>query len=195
MASSTPLNESRFARAWWRRWAWLGWLLALAGIVRWLTATPSAAASRPVEGEYSVRQIINGDTLMLSNGARVRLQGIDTPETVEPIHPLVRLKSETAAFVDAFVEQADSRVRLTFGAERIDRDGRWLAFVWRGERLLNEELVRTGLAEARLDHRHAGKMKRRLRDAQDEAREARRGIWSSRPAPSDETASNRNLPN
>jgi len=48
--------------------------------------------------------------------------------------------------------------------------------------MLNEELVRAGLAHARLDYRYSGTMKRRLADAQDEARAAGRGLWSSQPA-------------
>ncbi len=69
-------------------------------------------------------------------------------------------------------------MRLTFGLERRDRHDRFLAFVWNGEQMLNEELVRAGLAEARLDYRYSGPMKRRLAAAQDEARRAGRGIWS-----------------
>jgi endonuclease YncB( thermonuclease family) len=45
--------------------------------------------------------------------------------------------------------------------------------------MLNEELVRAGLAHARLDYRYSGPMKRRLAAAQAEARRAGRGIWSS----------------
>ena len=39
-----------------------------------------------------------------------------------------------------------NRVRLTFGLERKDRHDRFLAFVWNGDVMLNEELVRAGLA-------------------------------------------------
>jgi endonuclease YncB( thermonuclease family) len=44
--------------------------------------------------------------------------------------------------------------------------------------MLNEELVRSGLAEARMDYRYSGTMKRRLADAQDEAKRRKRGMWS-----------------
>jgi micrococcal nuclease len=64
------------------------------------------------------------------------------------------------------------------GIERIDAYGRQLAFVWHGDQMLNAELVRAGLARARLDYRYSGTMKRVLAAAQDEAREARRGLWS-----------------
>jgi endonuclease YncB( thermonuclease family) len=44
--------------------------------------------------------------------------------------------------------------------------------------MLNEELVRAGLAEARLGWNFSSTLKRRLRLAQEEARRANRGIWS-----------------
>ena len=36
------------------------------------------------EGTYAVRRVVDGDTLLLENGARIRLLGADTPETVHP---------------------------------------------------------------------------------------------------------------
>lgn len=59
-----------------------------------------------------------------------------------------------------------------------DQYDRFLAFVWNGDVLLNEELVRAGLAQAKLGYRYSGAMKNRLAKAQDDARQARRGIWS-----------------
>jgi micrococcal nuclease len=68
---------------------------------------------------------------------------------------------------------------LTFSLERKDRHDRFLAFVWNGNVMLNEELVRAGLANARMDYRYAQPMKRRLAAAEREARNAKRGIWST----------------
>ena len=45
--------------------------------------------------------------------------------------------------------------------------------------MLNEELVRAGLAYARRDYRYSEAMKRRFTQAQDDARRAGRGIWST----------------
>jgi micrococcal nuclease len=111
----------------------------------------------------------------------VRLQGIDSPETVREGFPVEAWGAEASRFTKDFIAQADNHVRLTFGSERKDQHDRFLAFVWHGERLLNEELVRAGLAHARLGYRYSGLMKRRLERAQDEARRAGRGLWSQRP--------------
>jgi micrococcal nuclease len=130
------------------------------------------------EGTHQVRRVIDGDTLLLESGARVRLQGIDTPETVTENQPVEAWGPEASRFTKDFVERAGRCVRLTFSLERKDRHDRFLAFVWNGDVMLNEELVRSGLADARLDYRYSGTMKRRLEKAETEARKAGRGIWS-----------------
>ncbi len=133
------------------------------------------------EGIHEVRRVVDGDTLLLTSGARVRLQGIDTPETVREDFPVERWGPEAAQFTKDFVHRAGNHVRLTFGAERKDRFDRFLAFAWNGDVLLNEELVRAGLAHARPGYRYSGAIKRRLMNAQEAAQKAGRGIWSDQP--------------
>jgi micrococcal nuclease len=153
---------------------------ALAIVLRATTDRESPAEPELLEeGMHAVRRVVDGDTLLLASGARVRLQGIDTPETVREGFAVEAWGPEASRFTKDFIAAADSQVRLTFGLERKDRHDRFLAFVWHGERMLNEELVRAGLARARLDYRYSGLMKRRLEKAQDEARRARRGLWST----------------
>jgi micrococcal nuclease len=131
------------------------------------------------EGVHTVRRVVDGDTLLLESGARMRLQGIDTPESVRENFPVEPWGPEASAFTKQFIADAKSRVRLTFSLERKDRHDRFLAFVWNGDVMLNEELVRAGLAHARMDYRYALPMKRRLAAAEHEARNAKRGIWST----------------
>jgi micrococcal nuclease len=130
------------------------------------------------EGIHQVQRVVDGDTLLLISGARVRLQGINTPETVKPESAVEAWGPEASQFTKNFVHDANDRVRISFSLERKDRYDRFLAFVWNGDVMLNEELVRAGLAQARLDYRYSGLMKNRLSKAQDEARRAGRGIWS-----------------
>ena len=40
------------------------------------------------EGAHQVRRVVDGDTFVLDSGARIRLMGVDTPETVKPNHPV-----------------------------------------------------------------------------------------------------------
>ncbi len=128
------------------------------------------------EGVHRLQRVVDGDTLLLTSGARVRLIGVDCPETVRPDHPVEAWGPEAAAFTKQFV--AGGEVRLQFDRERIDRYDRFLAYVFVGERMLNEELVRAGLA--RVEHRfhYSQTIQRRFDRAEQEARDAQLGIWS-----------------
>ena len=172
----------RIPRPYWRepRGLALGTLCAL--VVLWRVIAENTAPAVPealAEGMHEVRRVVDGDTLLLTSGARVRLQGIDTPETVREGFAVEPWGPEASQFTKDFIRRANQRVRLTFSLERKDRHDRFLAFVWNGEVMLNEELVRAGLAHARLDYRYIGSMKSRLARAQEEARRAGRGMWSS----------------
>src|SRR3712207_9578477 len=69
-----------------------------------------------------------------------------------------------------------STVRLEFDKERVDQYERFLAYVWfrdpgangREEKLLNEELVRAGLARAELQYDNSPAMERRLKQRSEE---------------------------
>jgi len=136
-------------------------------------ATPQSLA----EDTYDLERVVDGDTLLLANNARVRLLGIDTPETVRPGHPVEPWGPEASAFTKAFV--SGGRVRIALDRERIDRYGRFLAYVWVGEKLLNEELLRAGLARVEPRAQISSSMRRRLEQAQSEAQLAQSGLWSS----------------
>ncbi len=155
------------------------WLLIIAlAIWRAYASAPPAVPDQLDEGLHEVRRVVDGDTLLLASGARVRLQGVNTPETVRPDSPVEPFGPEASQFTKDFIEKAGHRVRLTFSLERKDRYDRFLAYVWNGDSMLNEELLRTGLAYARRDYRYSGEMKTRFTQAQEEARRAGRGIWS-----------------
>jgi micrococcal nuclease len=156
------------------------WVIILLVVIwrAYEAAKVPAAPDQLAEGIHEVERVVDGDTLLLTSDARVRLQGIDAPESVKPESAVEAWGPEANQFTKDFVFRANNRVRLSFSLERKDRYDRFLAFVWDGDVMLNEQLVRAGLAKARLDYRYAGAMKNRLSRAQDEARKAGRGIWS-----------------
>jgi micrococcal nuclease len=94
-------------------------------------------------------------------------------------HPVERWGPEAAAFVVEFVRACGGRVTLEADGELTDHYDRWLRFVWHGDRMLNEELVRHGLARAMVRYDYGQAKKERLRAAQLEAQRAGRGIWST----------------
>ncbi len=144
----------------------------------WQRASEPVLPETLAEGVHQIERVVDGDTLLLASGARVRLIGVDCPETVRPEHPVEPWGLEAAQFTREFV--VAGRVRLQFDRERIDRFGRFLAYAFVGEQMLNEELVRAGLA--RVEHRfhYSQSIERRFDRAEEEARLARRGIWSDK---------------
>jgi micrococcal nuclease len=125
----------------------------------------------------TVKRAVDGDTLLLDDGIRVRLLGVDTPETKIPDQPPEPWGPEASEFTARHV--TGRQVRLEFDRERFDRYGRTLAYVYVGDRLLNEELIREGLSAAQLQYPYRSDMKRRFVKAENEAREQHRGIWSA----------------
>lgn len=128
------------------------------------------------EASYVVQRVVDGDTLLLDDRTRVRLLGVDTPETKHPDRPVDPLGLEAAEFMRRHVEGRS--VRLEFDRERRDRFGRVLAYVYAGDLFLNEELIRAGYSRAETHFPYSEQMKRRFREAEAEAREAHRGGWA-----------------
>ena len=117
----------------------------------------------------TVTQVIDGDTVALSNGDRVRYIGMDTPERGEPLY------KEATEFNRNLVE--GKAVRLTKDISERDRYGRLLRYVYVDDILVNAELVREGYARE-----FEYKPDVRFRDCfvalEKEARKKKRGIWA-----------------
>ena len=149
--------------------------VALLLLLRWWS--PHDGAPPLEEGvPYRVQRVVDGDTLVLTGGARVRLIGADTPETVKPNWPVEPWGPEATEFTRDFVDGRD--IFLEFDGRRIDKYGRALAHVRVGDRMLGEELIRAGLARAATQYTYSETAKSRFRAAEAEAKAAARGIWS-----------------
>jgi micrococcal nuclease len=141
-------------------------------------------ASRTEPGMAQVLGVVDGDTVLVQIGGRrerVRYIGIDTPESVRPGAPVQCFAKRASGFNERLV--ADESVRLVADAERRDRHGRLLAYVYRVRDglFVNAELVRRGYARTLTippNVAHAEEL-RRLAAL---ARRNGRGLWSSCPA-------------
>ena len=130
------------------------------------------------EGAYRVQRVVDGDTLLLSNHARLRLIGVNAPETVKPNSSVEPFGPEASAFTKRFVAGARGEVRLEFDRQRLDKYGRFLAYVYAGGRMLNEELIAAGLARVERGYDYSSSKKTRFLKLQAQAQAARRGLWS-----------------
>ncbi len=136
---------------------------------------PSTAATET--GTVRVTRVIDGDTIVISTGERVRYIGMDTPEMSPTPEPFA------AAATEANRQLVEGKaVRLEKDVSETDRYGRLLRYVWVDGTMVNQELVRRGLARAKAyppDTRY----QLILEAAQAEARLAGRGLWASTATP------------
>lgn len=102
-----------------------------------------------------VKKVIDGYTLPLTNGKRVRLIGVDTPETKYPQKPVQYFGKEAYLFTKKMVEGKE--VKLEFDWQRRDKYGRLLAYVSLLDGIfLNAEIIKQGygFAYARFPFRY-----------------------------------------
>lgn len=134
--------------------------------------------SEPLQsGEYAVERVVDGDTLLLAGGERVRLLGIDAPESVKPNSPVEAFGPEASEAVRDYIRAAGDRIRLETENKR-DKYGRLLGVAWAGDVCINEALVEAGLARVEQQYSYPQSLKARLQAAEARARAARRGIWA-----------------
>ncbi len=130
-------------------------------------------------GEMSVRsgrvvRVLDGDTIVVAGVGTVRYLGIDTPELHHPRKPQQRFAARAAAANRALVAGRD--VRLETDREMRDAYGRLLAYVYVGQRMVNADLVRQGMAET-FAFAPNTLHKEMFDQVERDARGARRGQW------------------
>ena len=141
-------------------------------------ASPALAQSSQT---VTVERVVDGDTVVVnpvvSGTEDVRLLGVDTPETVDPAEPIEPYGPEASTFAKQQLE--GQRVTLIFDQERTDQYGRALAYVQivgQGE-TFNETLLRQGYAQLYVVPPNV-RYEAAFTQAQDQARQTSRGIWS-----------------
>ncbi len=146
-------------------------LFFLAAILAWGCAPKPQG---PLQ-QAQVIQVIDGDTLVLAGGKRVRLLGIDAPEMEKEGRPAEFLAHKSKAWLADLTQ--GKVVRLEYDQLRYDHYGRLLAYIFLGDNtLVNAALLRQGLAHVYF-HPPNVRYRESLLAAQTEAMDARRGLW------------------
>ena len=128
----------------------------------------------------TVTRVVDGDTLVLDDGEKLRLIGVDTPETKDPRRPVQYFGREATNFTKQFVE--GKKVRVEFdpansATAHKDKYGRTLGYVFREDgKFLNAEIIRQGFGHAytRYPFKHASE----FRALEQQARERNVGLWN-----------------
>ena len=132
--------------------------------------TTESSSTGSSEGLFLVTRVIDGDTIELSNGDRVRYIGIDTPE------------KDICYFQEASQKNSElvlnKQVKLEKDVSETDRYGRLLRYVYIDNIFVNELLVREGYANAS-SYPPDVKYQEVFTLAEQEARTHAKGLWGS----------------
>lgn len=149
----------------------LAFVLVFVVVLVLFRMVPEIGRERSVRERFAVARVIDGDTVELTGGDRLRLLAIDCPEKGDPLYDSARIVLEGLV--------AGQLLELDYSRRRRDSYGRILAYAWRDTLFLNEAMIRAGLASIYLfeDNLADSAVLVRLLTAQREALTAGRGIW------------------
>lgn len=176
-------REQRTQRS--RRWIMIaGGLVSvfmLSVTLRWFAGVLMGTPDAPFAAEPTVVEVIDGDTIDVRVGReviRVRLLGIDTPETKDPRRPVQCFGPEAASRTEQLLPPG-TIVQLEADRETHDVFGRTLAHVHRSDGLfVNLSLLSDGFADV-LFIAPNGAHSSEFREAATAARTAQKGLWGA----------------
>ena len=137
----------------------------------------------------TVTRVVDGDTVVINvdgQERRVRLLGVDTPETVHPNKPVQFYGKEASSFTKQSL--TGQRVWLEYDKNPQDRYNRHLAYIWTAKPAnITDATIRRDMFNARLllggyakvliikpNTRYA----KEFAELESEARSSRRGVWA-----------------
>lgn len=155
---------------------------SLAGIIATILVYLSSLftpSSTPINStEAKVLNIIDGDTLKVlykNREERVRMLGIDTPESV---HPDPNKNTEDGKIASSITKKflSNKTVKLEFEGDHKDKYGRLLAYVWLDNNMINLKLVSDGYAKVFMLKKNS-KYYNDFLNAEKDAKLNKKGIW------------------
>lgn len=158
------------------RWAFVALLVVLILAVR---LVEDIGLDRKPSDRFTVKAVIDGDTIELAGGDKLRLLSIDTPERGEPFY------DEACGFLAELA--LGKTARIEYANVRRDRYGRLLGYLYIDTVFVNEAILAQGLGNLYLfkDTDQNRKETGLLLAAQREAIAAGRGVWSLPKNPED----------
>jgi endonuclease YncB( thermonuclease family) len=144
-------------------------------IICW-AVTASVAAARDT---FKCVKVIDGDTIEISNGRKVRLIGVDTPEFYHPDKPEEYYSKKARAFTEKLVK--GKMITIDYDSQTYDKYGRILAYVYlKDGTLVNSEIIRKGYGYAYTNFKF--KYLDKFKECEDYARKNMLGLWENEGA-------------
>ena len=155
--------------------------VALMGMVLAIPAQAYPAMPPGVEGPFTVTKVVDGDTIWVDNNGKrqkIRMIGLDTPESVDPRKPVQCFALEASAQAKTILGGQSVYLETDPSQDAVDKYGRTLAYVWtESGRLFNLDMIADGYA-----HEYTYDLPYRyqpdFRAAERDARTQERGLWS-----------------
>ncbi|MGX0165229.1 micrococcal nuclease [Staphylococcus capitis] len=126
-------------------------------------------------------KVIDGDTVKLNYKGKVatfRLLLIDTPETKDPRKPVQKYGPEASAFTTNMMTKA-KKIEVEFDkGKRTDKYGRLLAYVYADGKMVNNAVVRQGLARVKYVYPPNNTYEQLIRTSEAQAKAEKLNIWS-----------------
>jgi micrococcal nuclease len=156
-------------------------IFAVLAMLRILVFRPELPTAQETSRERVwVEYVIDGDTIVLTGGTKVRLLGIDAPEAGFGGSTPEFYSEQSTTWLRKRIEE--THVSLRADSRKRDRYDRVLAWVYdeSGE-LINAEMLREGQAKLMDEFGLPLDLEELLRTAESEARLLKRGLWAGAP--------------
>lgn len=132
-----------------------------------------------LSGYMPIKKFVDGDTFWVDDGSKkglkIRLIGVNTPETVHPQKPVEFYGKEASNYVKSLL--TGKKVRLEFDVDRIDRYGRTLAYIFlKDGTFLNADLIENGYGQVMTVPPNV-KYSEKFLELERKARENNIGLW------------------
>jgi len=138
-------------------------------------------AQQPERQLRTVTRVIDGDTIVLDNEEKIRLIGVDTPETHHPQKPVEYFGKEASNFTRNLVEGQRVLVETDPANSHLgnkDKYGRTLAYVWNEQgKFVNAEIIEQGYGHAMTQYPFT--YLNEFRALEQRARQKGTGLWTS----------------
>lgn len=129
----------------------------------------SCSGASSLDGPFLVSQVVDGDTLDVAEG-RIRLSGINTPETGECYYEEAKEKLEELTL--------NKEVYLEGDVEDLDKYGRMLRYIYTNATFVNGYLVVEGYARVYDKYNATTSRYAELKVLEEQAKSEKKGIWN-----------------
>jgi micrococcal nuclease len=131
-------------------------------------------------GQYAVTQVFDGDTIQVNMGGtleRIRMIGVDTPETHKPGAPVQCFGPQASDYTKKLLTNQAVRLEADPTGDNRDRYDRLLRYVYFNEALVNKQLIEQGYGFAYISFPFTKKVE--FMQAQFAASGQKRGLWAA----------------